>query len=59
MFLMCDLEISKEAFVLFKEWYMKNHPDFKGIIRRAVDSLYIAEIIDTKQNLKRFRFMRG
>jgi len=56
---MCDLEISKEAFVLFKEWYMKNHPDFKGIIRRAVDSLYIAEIIDTKQNLKRFRFMRG
>ena len=54
----CDLEISAKVYEKFKEWYLKEHPDFKGTIRRSVKELGIADIIDENQNLKEYRFCR-
>jgi hypothetical protein len=59
MYLQCDVDTSKEQFERFEKWYFANHPEFKGTIRRAADSLYIAEIIDENQKMRRFRFMKG
>ena len=53
----CDLEISTKVYEKFKEWFLKKHPDFKGIIRRSAKEFGIAEIIDEKQNLREYRFM--
>lgn len=54
----CDLEISAKTYKKFKEWYLKEYPDFRGIIRRSVKEFGIAEIIDENQNLSEYRFMR-
>ena len=54
----CDLEISTKIYEKFKEWYLKKHLDFKGIVRRSARQLGVAEIIDEDQNLKSYRFMR-
>lgn len=59
MYFFCDEEIADEQFEVFKRWYLKENPSFKGEIRRSAESLFIAEIVDEKQNMKRFRFMRG
>jgi len=55
---MCDLEMSTKIYEKFKEWYFKEHPDFKGTIRRSVKEFGIAEIIDENQNLREYRFCR-
>jgi len=51
MFFECDVDISKQCFLYFRKQYMEKYPDFKGIIRRAARSFWIAEVIDEDDNL--------
>jgi len=56
--MLCDVNIAYDLFCNFKDWYFKTYPDFEGIVRWSAKNLWIAEIIDRNQNLKKFRFAR-
>jgi hypothetical protein len=52
----CDIKLSEETFKKFEIWYRENNSEFTGTIRRAAESLWIADIIDSDQNLRKYRF---
>lgn len=54
---LCDVEIAREQFEKFVQWYKKQYPDFAGYIRRVVWDSGVAEIIDG-DDIKTFRFIR-
>lgn len=56
--MLCDVNIAYDLFCNFKDWYFKTYPDFEGIVRWSAKNLWIAEIIDRNQNLKKFRFAK-
>ena len=51
---MADGKISERCFEYFKKQYMEKYPDFKGTIRRAARSFWVADVIDEEDNLTEY-----
>lgn len=54
MWQMADGKISERCFEYFKKQYMEKYPDFKGTIRRAARSFWVADVIDEEDNLTEY-----